>query len=346
VKKISAHITKKVADRLQEIFKNQRDEFEKKWDNLKLFIEYGMMTDEKFYERAGKFALLKNVDGKYFTFEEYEKLIKPEQTDKNDTLVYLYATDKEGQHAFIESARNKGYDVLLMDGQLDTHFINLLETKFKKARFARVDADIIDNLIQKTEPQEVKLTDLQKNILSPVFKGALPDKGQYYVLFEAMREDDLPAVITQSEWMRRMKDMSNLGGGMNFYAEMPDNYNFIVNANHPLVVKILHDIEEKLPDEVKQLTAEIEQLEKKRQAIDEKNKGKKYEEISQQDKDELASLDKKMEELEDKRDNLLKELGRSHNLVQQVVDLALLANNMLRGEALSRFVRRSVELIK
>lgn len=346
VKKISAHITRKVADRLQEIFKNQREEFEKKWDNLKLFIEYGMLTDEKFYERAEKFALFKNVDGKYFTFEEYEKLIKSEQTDKNDTLVYLYATDKESQHAFIESAKSKGYDVLLMDGQLDTHFINMLETKFKKSRFSRVDADIIDNLIQKEEPREVKLTEFQKDILSPVFKGALPEKGQYYVVFEAMREDDLPAVITQSEWMRRMKDMSSLGGGMNFYAEMPDNYNFLVNANHPLIAKILQDVEEKLPDEVKQISTEIEQLEKTRQAIDERNKGKKYEEIPQQDRDELQSIDKKIEDLEDRRTNILKELGRSHNLVKQVVDLALLANNMLKGEALSRFVRRSVELIK
>ncbi len=346
VKKISSHITKKVADRLQEIFKNQRDEFEKKWDNLKLFIEYGMLTDEKFYERAEKFALFKNVDGKYFTFEEYEQLIKGEQTDKNGTLVYLYATDKELQHSFIESARNKGYDVLLMDGQLDTHFINMLETKFKNVRFARVDADIIDNLILKDEPRTVKLNNNQKEILSGVFKGAFPENGQYYVMFEPLREDDLPAIITQSEWMRRMKDMSSLGGGMNFYAEMPNNYNFIVNANHPLIMKILQEIETQVPAEVKEISTEIENLEKRKEEIDERNKDKKYEEIPQQDKDELTEIEKKIDNLEDKRETKLKELGRLNNLVKQVVDLALLANNMLKGEALSKFVRRSVELIK
>ncbi len=346
VKKISSHITKKVADRLQEIFKNQREDFEKKWDNLKLFIEYGMMTDEKFYERAEKFALFKNVEGKYFTFEEYEKLIKSNQTDKNGTLIYLYATDKEGQHSFIEAAQKKGYDVLLMDGQLDTHFINALETKFKNSRFTRVDADIVDNLIKKDENREVKLTPRQQELLSPVFKAVLPENGQYYVIYEAMNENDMPAIITQSEWMRRMKDMSSLGGGLNFYAEMPDNYNFVINANHPLINKILSEIESNIPDEVNQLDNELTQLRSRRDQLNESHKGKKYDEIPQTEKDELNEIDKKEEEIEDKRNKLLAELGRNNNLVKQVADLALLANNMLKGEALSRFVRRSVELIK
>jgi molecular chaperone HtpG len=345
VKKISSHITKKVADRLQEIFTNQREEFEKKWDNLKLFIEYGMMTDEKFYERAEKFALLKNVDDKYFTFEEYEKLIKPQQTDKNGTLVYLYTTDRIAQHSFIEAAKNKGYDVLLMDGQLDTHFINTIESKFKNSRFSRVDSDIIDNLIKKEESKEVKLNAFQRTILSPVFLGVLPETEQYNVVYEAMEENEMPAVITQNEWMRRMKDMSSLGGGLNFYAEMPDNYNFVVNANHPLIQKILKDIESVLPAEVKDINAEIESLESQRNAIDTKNKGKKYDEIPQAEKDELDELEKKLEELENKRNNILKEIGKSNNLAKQVADLALLANNMLKGEALSKFVHRSVELI-
>ncbi len=346
VKKISSHITKKVADRLFEIFKNQREEFEKKWDNLKLFIEYGMMTDEKFYERAEKFALFKNIDGKYFTFEEYEKLIKTNQTDKNNTLVYLYSTDKDAQHSFIESARNKGYDVLLMDGQLDTHFINTLESKFKSSKFVRVDADIIDNLIQKEDARKVNFTENQKNLLSPIFKGVIPEVGQFYVLYEAMGENAMPAIITQSEWMRRMKDMSSLGGGMNFYAEMPNNYNLVINSEHPLVLKVLAEAEKSAPSEAIKINTEIEKLENRRTELENNHKDKKYEEIPQNEKDELNEIDKKVEELEENRNKILSEYAKSNKLVQQIVDLALLANNMLKGEALSKFVKRSIEMIE
>lgn len=346
VKKISSHITKKVADRLQDIFKNQREEFEKKWDNLKLFITYGMVTDEKFYERAEKFALFKNTDGKYFTFEEYENLIKGSQTDKNKNLIYLYSTDKENQHSFIESAKNKGYDVLLMDGQLDTHFINNIEGKFKNSRFTRVDSDIIENLIQKDENREVKLTSVQKDMLSPVFKSAMPDNGQYYVMFEAMNENDAPAVITQSEWMRRMKDMSAMGGGMNFYGEMPDNFNLIINANHPLVNKVLKETEKAKAEEIKQFNEEISKLEVEKAELEKGHKDKKYEEIPQEERDKVTELDKSIDEISDKRNKILTEYGKSNNLVKQIADLALLANNMLKGEALSQFVKRSVEMIK
>jgi len=346
VKKISSHITKKVADRLQDIFKNQREEFEKKWDNLKLFIEYGMVTDEKFYERAEKFALLKNTDGKYFTFEEYEKIIKENQTDKNKNLIYLYTTDKDAQHSFIEAAKNKGYDVLVMDGQLDTHFINNLESKLKSSRFVRVDSDIANNLIQKEEAREVKLTKEQKDMLSPVFKSAMPENGQYYVMFEAMGENDLPATITQSEWMRRMKDMSAMGGGMNFYGEMPDNFNLVINANHPLVAKVLQDTEANKLEEIKGFNNEIGVLESQKSALEATQKGKKHDEIPQAERDHVTELDKKIDELEDKRNKILSDYGKSNDIVKQITDLALLANNMLKGEALSKFVKRSVEMIK
>jgi molecular chaperone HtpG len=346
VKKISSHITKKVADRLQDIFKNQREEFEKKWDNLKLFIEYGMITDEKFYERAEKFTLFKNTDGKYFTFEEYEKIIKENQTDKNKNLVYLYTTDKDTQHSFIEAAKNKGYDVLLMDGQLDTHFINNIESKFKSSRFVRVDSDIVDNLIQKEESREVKLSKDQKDILSPVFKSVMPEKGQFYVMFEAMGENGLPATITQSEWMRRMKDMSAMGGGMNFYGEMPDNFNLVINADHPLVAKVLQETEANKLNDIKGFNDEIKTLESQKAALEVTQKGKKYDEIPQAERDHVGELDKKIDDLEDKRNKILSEYGKSNDLVKQITDLALLANNMLKGEALSKFVKRSVEMIK
>ncbi len=348
VKKISSHITKKVADRLQEIFNNNRDEYEKKWDNLKLFIEYGMITDEKFYERAEKFALLKNTEGKYFTFEEYEKIIKENQTDKNKSLVYLYTSDVEKQYSFIENAKAKGYDVLVFDGQLDSHYINHIETKLKNSHFTRVDSDIIENLIRKEDLKESKLTGEQKDILSPVFKSVLPDALNFQVSFEDLSENDAPAIITQNEWMRRMKDMSAMGGGggMNFYGQMPDSYNIVVNANHPLVAKVLAETESNIGAEADKLTAEIKELEKQKKELDEKNKSKKPDEIPQAEKDILSDLAKQEHELEDKRNKVLSEYGKTNNFVKQITDLALLANNMLKGEALSNFVKRSVELIK
>ena len=347
VKKISSHITKKVADRLQEIFNTNREEFEKKWDNLKLFIAYGMITDEKFYERAEKFYLLKNTDGKYFTFEEYEKVIKENQTDKNKNLIYLYTNDKESQFSFIEAAKNKGYDVLELDGQLDSHLINNVESKLKSSRFTRVDADIVDKLIEKEEAKESKLTIEQKEMLTPVFQSVMPENAQFHVTFENMSETDSPAMITQNEWMRRMKDMSAMGGGgMSFYGEMPNSYNLVVNANHPFTSKILSETETKAGSDVKKLNAEISVLEKEKTGLTEGQKSKKPEEITQGEKDLLSDIDKQVHDLESKRNKLLSEYGKKNDLVKQLTDLALLANNMLKGEALNKFVKRSIELIK
>ena len=345
VKKISSHITKKVADRLSDIFKNDREQFEKKWDHLKLFIEYGMLTDEKFYEKAEKFILLKNTDGKYFTLDEYDKLIKDNQTDKNKTLIYLYATNAEEQFTFIDSAKAKGYDVLIMDGQLDTHFINHLEQKLKSSRFTRVDSDVIDKLIEKEESKELKLTNEQKNYLTPVFRSQLPEKANYIVMFEGMHENDSPLIITQSEFMRRMKDMSAMGGGMNFYGELPDSYNLVVNGNHPLVLRINAELEEKHAAELKKIEAKIKPLEESKSELEKAKKDKKEEEIKQEDKDRLEELNKKISDLGGKKEKLLKDFGDKNKLVRQLIDLALLANGMLKGEELSRFVKRSIELI-
>lgn len=345
VKKISNHITKKVADRLQEIFKNNREEFEKKWDSLKLFIEYGMISEEKFYEKAEKFALLKNTDGKYFTFEEYKNLIKENQTDKHKSLVYLYATNTDEQYSFIDAAKAKGYDVLLMDGQLDTHFINHLEQKFKDSKFVRVDGDVIDKLIEKEEAKEIKLTADQKKNLTPVFRSQLPETGNFVVQFEGLSETDAPVLITQSEFMRRMKEMSALGGGMNFYGDLPDSYNLVVNGNHTLVQNINADLEKKKGEELKKIDEKIKPIADNKADLEKANEKKKDEEISQEEKDRIEKLDKKIKELEGKRDKVLTEYGKKNKHVKQLIDLALLANNMLKGEELSKFVKRSIELL-
>ncbi len=346
VKKISSHIMKKVADKLEEIFKNDREQFEKKWDDLKLFINYGMISEEKFYDRAAKFALLKNTDGKYFTFEEYEKLIKPEQTDKDKQVVYLYTTDKDKQFSYIEAAKAKGYDVLVFDGQLDVHFVNHVETKLKDARFARVDSDTIDKLVPKDESTEDKLSAEQKADLTPVFQSQLNNSNHFIVSFESMGETGQPVIITQSEFMRRMKDMSELGGGAAFYGNMPDSFNLIVNTDHPLVGKILEKTDKKLGKQVSELREEKNKLSDERAALEKKKEGKKEEEIDQADKDKLEDLQKKIDKLENDRIEKLKKYGKSDKLVKQLIDLALLANNMLKGEDLARFVKRSVELIK
>jgi molecular chaperone HtpG len=347
VKKISSHITKKVADRLEEIFKNEREQFEKKWDDLKLFIEYGMITEEKFHERAQKFALVKNVEGKYFTFEEYEKMIKEQQTDKSKTLVYLYATDKHEQYSYIEAARAKGYDVLLMDGQLDTHFLNHLETKLKDSRFARVDSDIIDKLIDKEEARESKLTAQQKADLTPVFQAHLPGKEMnYFVSYESLDDNDHPVMITQSEFMRRMKDMQELSGHASLYGNFPDSYNLVINTNHPLVSRIAEQTEKKLGTKLDEIRAEKKGLSEEQQLLEKAKEGKKEEEIPQSEKEQMETVNKRLGELEDKRVGMLKKHGKSQKLVKQLIDLALLANNQLKGEDLAAFVRRSVELIK
>lgn len=346
VKKISSHITKKVADKLEEIFKNDREQFEKKWDDLKLFINYGMISDEKFYERAAKFSLLKNTKGKYFTFEEYEKLIKTEQTDKDKSLVYLYTTDKDEQFSYIEAANAKGYDVLLFDGQLDVHFVNHVETKLENARFARVDSDIIEKLIPKDETSEDKLSSEQKSDLTPVFQAQLEKSDHFIVSFESMGEIGQPVVITQSEFMRRMKDMSELGGGASFYGNLPDSYNLIVNSDHPLVLKILEKTDKKLGTQVAELREKKKKISDERATLQKATEGKKDEEIPQAEKDKLEELKSQIDKIENERIEKLKNYGKSDKLVKQLIDLALLANNMLKGEDLAKFVKRSVELIK
>ncbi len=348
VKKISSHITKKVADRLEEIFKKDREGFEAKWDDLKIFIEYGMLTEEKFYDRAKKFTLLKNTDGKFFTFDEYANIIKDNQTDKDDQLVYLYATDVEAQFSFIEAAKNKGYDVIVLDGQLDSHFVNHLESKFEKSRFVRVDSDIAEKLIPKADAAELKLTEAQKQDLTSIFSSQVPnvDKANFIVSFEALEATDTPVMITQQEFMRRMKEMSQLGGGpMSFYGEMPDSYNLVVNGNHPLVNRIIEDEEKEVGEKVASLRHKIEGLEGKRSELEKAKEGKKDEEIPQADKDEMEDINKKLTELNSKKDAELSTFASSNKLVSQLIDLALLSNNMLKGEALTKFVKRSIDLI-
>ena len=345
VKKISSHITKKVADRLNDIFKNNREEFEKKWDNLKLFIEYGMITDEKFYEKASKFALLKNTEDKYFTFEEYEKLIKENQTDKNKTLIYLYSTNKTDQFSYIDKARNKGYDVLLLDGQLDVHLINHLESKLKDSRFVRVDSDVVDKLIQKEETRESKLSKDQMDDLKSVFNVRVKTKEIYNVVFETLDENEAPVIITQSEFMRRMKDMSAMGGGMNFYGELPDSYNLVVNPNHKLVNKISEDLQSQEGPKLTENKNERTRIKEEIDFMEQEHKKKKADEISQLEKDDLEKLHKELTTVENSRKDILESYGAANKVVIQLIDLALLANNMLRGEELSTFVNRSIDLL-
>lgn len=346
VKKISSHITKKVADRLQEIFKNDREQFEKKWDDLKLFITFGMITDEKFYERAEKFALLKNVDGKYFTFEEYEKLIKENQTDKNKTLIYLYTTNKVDQHSYIEEAKSRGYDVLMMDGQLDPHLINALESKLKDSRFARVDSDVIEKIIVKEDRKEVALSTNEQNDLRAVFEGAVKSEDHYWVSFEDLGENASPVVITHSEFMRRMKDMAAMSPTAGMYGNLPDSHNMVVNVSHRLVKSVIASKSESLGSKLDELDKNIKPLKEKADELHKSRKDKKDEEIPQADKDALAETEKQLDKFEDERRSLLKGFGSDQKLVKQLIDLALLANNMLKGEDLSRFVKRSLELIK
>jgi len=348
VKKISSHITKKVADRLEEIFKKERDVFEAKWDHLKLFIAYGMLTDEKFDERGRKFSLLKNVDGKYFTFEEYKDIISANQTDKDKQLIYLYSTDVEAQHSFIAAAQAKGYDVLQLDGQLDTHLINHLEQKLEKTRFVRVDSDIADKLIPKEENIESNLTADLREDLSIIFESQVPKnkKVNFFVTFESLKAEDVPVMITQQEFMRRMKEMSAMqGGAMNFYGEMPDSYNLIVNENHPLVQKIMAQKDKAVATQVEGVRSKLLAIEKRREELESAKKDKKEEEIPQAEKDELDDVNKKISELKDKKETILKGFSSDNKLVGQLIDLALLSNNMLKGEALTKFVRRSIDLI-
>ena len=348
VKKISSHITKKVADRLAEIFKADRPQFEEKWDNLKIFIQYGMLSDEKFYEKAEKFTLLKNAEDKYFTFEEYKELVQENQKDKNGDLIYLYTTNKEEQYSYIQHAKDKGYDVLIMDGQLDVHVISQLEQKLEKTRFVRVDSDTVEKLIQKEDVAKVSLTEKQKEELITIFKSQLPaiDKTEFIVSFEQLSDKANPVFVTQNEFMRRMKEMSALQGGMmSFYGEMPDSYNLVVNTGHPLINQILNEEEVKLNESVAPLYEELSAVESKHNTLKDSHKDKKAEEIPAEEKAELETLSDQIKVLKDKKDDVLKVYAKDNKQVRQLIDLALLANNMLKGEALANFVKRSVELM-
>ncbi|KIO44152.1 MULTISPECIES: molecular chaperone HtpG [Porphyromonadaceae] len=347
VKKISNHITKKVADSLSDIFSSNREEYEKKWDDLKIFIQYGMLTDEKFDERAKAIFLFRDTDGKYFTLEEYENLIKPDQTDKDNKIVYLYATDVHEQYTYIEKAKNRGYSVLLMNGQLDTHFINHLEQKNPDHRFVRVDADVIDKLIQKSETKETTWSAVEQEELRTVFSSQLPkDNGMFMVSFEAMGEDNEPVVVTRAEFMRRMKEMAAMNPGMSFYGSMGDQYTLVVNTDHKLVNEVLEEEKKAMNAKLEPLDFEIKETESKKTELDELNKGKKEEEIPQVDKDRKTEYDKTIADLRKQKTTLLEEYGRGNKIVGQLIDLALLANGLLKGEALNKFVKRSIELIK
>ena len=347
VKKISSHITKKVADSLSDIFTNKREDYEKKWDDLKIFIQYGMLTDEKFAERAKSIFLFKNTEGKYFTYEEYENLIKANQTDKDNKVVFLYATDVKEQYTYIETAKGKGYDVLLMDGQLDTHFINHLEQKNSDHRFVRVDSDVIDKLIPKEETKEVALSHEEQEELRAVFTSQLPkEEGMFMVNFEAMGENGDPVIVTRSEFMRRMKEMAAMNPGMGFYGAMGDQYTLVVNTDHKLVNMILENEKKEMSAQLEPINFEIKETEKKQAELDELNKGKKDEEIPQVDKDRKSEYSKTIADLNKQKNSLLEEYGKGNKVVGQLIDLALLANGLLKGEALNRFVKRSVELIK
>jgi molecular chaperone HtpG len=347
VKKISSHISKKVADRLNDIFKNDRKQFEEKWDDLKLFIEYGMISDEKFYERAEKFALMRDTDDKYLTFEEYGKLIESNQKDKNGTLIYLYATDKDSQYTFIDNAKNKGYSVLLMDCQIDSHYISKLEQHFKDSRFVRVDSDSIDKLIEKDEKRKSALTVEQQEDLKKVFEANLPsgEKEHFTVIFEPLAENDVPVMITQNEFMRRMKDMSVTGSGFDFYGQMPDSYSFVVNSNHPVINSINSEKSANLDEKLKPVTDEINSLTQQQKKLESEIKDSKDEEIPQTAKGEMENIRKTIDAATKNKEELLGEFGKSNNLVKQLIDIALLANNKLKGEALATFVKRSIDLL-
>jgi Molecular chaperone, HSP90 family len=347
VKKISSHITKKVSDRLQSIFKNDRKEFEEKWDDLKLFINYGMLTQEDFYDKAAKFALLKDTDSKFYTFEEYKTLIKENQTDKDGNLVYLYANNKDEQFSYIEAAINKGYNVLLLDGQLDTAVINMFEQKFEKSRFTRVDSDIVDHLIVKEDKKESALEEGKHEILSTLFKSQLPsmEKVEFNIESQSLGENGSPIMVTQSEYMRRMKEMANLQPGMSFYGEMPDMFNLVVNADHKLVKQVMDEEDKECSSAIQPVQSEIDALNARHAELKKLHEGKKDEEIPVAEKDELADIDKKTTDLKAKKDSLLSDYAGKNKIIRQLIDLALLQNNMLKGEALNNFVKRSIELI-
>lgn len=345
VKKIATYITKKVSSRLEDIFKNTRSDFEEKWDDIKIFIEYGMLTDEKFCEAAMKFALLKDTEGKHYTFDEYKTLIQPEQTDKEGNLIYLYATDKVGQYNYIKAATDKGYNVLLMDGQLDSHFIQLLEGKFEKSHFTRVDGDVIENLIQKETKKDVNLSAQERSTLTSVFSTQIPkvEGSNFIVSFEALSESDRPIIITQNEYMRRMKEMAAMQSGMSFYGELPDSYNLIVNVEHPLIAKIKENALKDLSADVQPIDDEI--IAKNGEIEGIRNSVKENEQLSDEQHKEIDNLEAQVKADREKLEKLISDYASKQPLVGQLIDLALLSNGLLRGEGLSKFISRSISLL-
>ena len=349
VKKISNHITKKVADRLNNLFKNERETYEQKWADLKLFVEYGMLTDEKFYESAQKFVMFKDVDGKHYTIEEYREAIKLEQTDKDNKVVHIYSNDPEAQYSFNEAAKAHGYNVLVMDGQLDNHFIQMMEGKLENVQFVRVDSDVVDNLVRKEQKKEWKLTTEEQENLKPVFEANTPEgEAHYNVSFEALSETAAPIIITQNEFMRRMKDMSQMGGGggMNFYGKLPDSYTVVVNANHPLVVEVKDELKSELAGKIEEFKSQLQTEETALENLKKEKGDKKDEDVPADLKTKIADAEVKVESIRKEQADILEQWGKSHKAVRQLIDLALLSNNMLKGEALSNFVKRSLELIK
>lgn len=344
VKKISSYITKKVASRLEDLFKTDRAGFEKKWDDIKLFIVYGMLTDEKFCEAAMKFMLLKDTEGKYFTLEEYKVLVEANQTDKDGNIVYLYTTDPVAQYDFIKTANDRGYNVLVLDGQLDSHFVGMLESKLEKTTFVRVDSDVIDNLIRKDDRKAADLTPLQRDIMTTMFRSQTPEveKAQFLVSFEAMAASDQPVVITQNEYMRRMKEMSALQPGMSFYGELPDSYNLVVNTEHPLVAGIRNKATEALEATVKPLADKIEADNTEISKLREAHKAGSDAESDQKVKD----LEKEVADSREQQEKAISDYAAGQPLVKQLIDLALLANGLLKGKDLSVFISRSVSLLK
>ena len=347
VKKISNHITKKVADSLFDIFKKDRADFENKWDDLRIFVQYGMLSEEKFYDRAKKFMLVKNSDGKYFTTEEYEAIVKENQTDKDGNMICLYSTNAEEQYTYIDQAKAKGYDVLIMDSQLDNHLINTLEQKTTTTKYVRVDSDIVDKLIQKDEVKTSKLSEEQRNDLIPVFNSQLPkEKVNYIVAFESLGAEAQPLMITQAEFMRRMKDMAAMNPGMAMYGEMPDSYNLVVNTDHALIETILASKDADLSDKIAEVAAKLTPVIAEREALETLKKDKKEDEVPQEEKDKMSDVQKQITTINAEREALLTGFGKDNQIVKQLVDLALLANNMLKGAELANFVKRSVNLIK
>ncbi|MGL5317535.1 MAG: molecular chaperone HtpG [Bacteroidales bacterium] len=347
VKKISNHITKKVADRLQEIFNQDRAKFEEKWDDLKVFIQYGMLTDEKFSERAEKFLLLKNEEGKFYTLEEYKTLIESNQTDKEGNMIYLYTTDKDSQYSYIGAAKAKGYDVLLMDGQLDTHLASKLEHKLEKTQFVRVDSDVIDNIIRKEHRAEVSLTEDQKTNLDLMFKSQMPkiEKTEFTVSFEALGESAQPVMITQAEYVRRMKEMAAMNPMYSFYGEMPEAFNMVINADHPVTKRILENEATACGQDLKPIIEKIHTLEQYQKDLNATHANKKDDEIPMIEKEDLKKTAAQLEDLGKERASVLGRYASDNKLIRQLIDIALLSNGQLKGEALSNFIKRSVDLL-